>query len=243
MDAARNATRSPSISKVAEPSLAQRFIDACQVLVGSDLRPGEGARVVAQMFEAMPHEGSDRDRHIADAVALRILLRWRVDARRPEDDKAFIEAVRSLLKGAAPALGPQTPLDARHRLMVRRVDVALALIRKSFGDSNFNLRNAAVRLSVSPWYLTKTLKRMTGHGFQWHLHDVRMGEARSLLRTTQLSIKEITGAVGYRYASDFDRLFKSANAMTPCGYRALTCSEPAADASFGNVTSDLWRRR
>jgi transcriptional regulator GlxA family with amidase domain len=52
-----------------------------------------------------------------------------------------------------------------------------------------------------------------------YLHMLRMKQARELLETTFLTVKEITPLVGMRGESHFVQAFKQTFGLTPAGYR------------------------
>ena len=148
----------------------------------------------------------------------------------------------------------QSGREVADRLADRQVAVALGLINRRFQSCEFTLRSAAAELRMSPWHLTRLLKKKTGRGFRWHLQEVRLINARVLLRSTMLSVKEITAAVGYRQVSDFDRIFKARHGLTPTEYRGYATDPRAFTPSVGATTDPppvgkappaeaIWRRR
>lgn len=64
------------------------------------------------------------------------------------------------------------------------------------------------------------VKRHTGHTILWHLHEVRTSRAAELLSRPELSVKEISAAVGYRSTSALDRRFRQYFLASPTIYRA-----------------------
>ena len=74
-----------------------------------------------------------------------------------------------------------------------------------------------VRLSSSR--LGHLFKLQVGHDLEDFLRNARLEKAAELLRTTELSIKEIAAQVGYRHASSLDRGFKHVFGFEPADYR------------------------
>jgi AraC-like DNA-binding protein len=109
--------------------------------------------------------------------------------------------------------------DSTAHLTRLLVSDCLDIVQRRFHDPTLTLRSAARELGVSPWHLSRLITRITGHGFHWHLQQVRLNEASSLLRHTRLLVKEITAAVGYKQVSDLDRAFRSRFGLTPTNYR------------------------
>ncbi|RYU94534.1 helix-turn-helix domain-containing protein [Emticicia agri] len=76
-------------------------------------------------------------------------------------------------------------------------------------------------LSVSPNHLHKCVKATIGKSAHELLEDMRILEAKVLLKQTSMSIGEIAFKLGGFDPSDFSRFFKSKTNMTPRGYRQL----------------------
>ncbi|RIV17849.1 AraC family transcriptional regulator [Fibrisoma montanum] len=78
----------------------------------------------------------------------------------------------------------------------------------------------ADQLNVSARHLSELLKQETGKSAKQSIEDFVLFEARSLLKQTDLSIKEIVYWLGYDDPSYFTRLFRSKTGCTPMEYRA-----------------------
>ncbi len=77
----------------------------------------------------------------------------------------------------------------------------------------------AEKLSVTPNHLLKCVKNTTGKSARELLEEMRILEAKVLLRQTNLSVAEIAFKVGKYEPSDFARFFKSKTNTTPFQYR------------------------
>lgn len=77
-------------------------------------------------------------------------------------------------------------------------------------------------LAVTPDYLNKCVKAVTGKPALELLLDMILMEAKALLRQTPLSISEIAFKVGKEDPSDFTRFFRSKTGHTPSQYRQLS---------------------
>lgn len=95
---------------------------------------------------------------------------------------------------------------------------ALDYINKNYKD-NFTLEDVADTLSVSPFYLSKLIKEITGKNFTDHLTDKRINHAKELLLNTDMTIKEITYEVGFNSQSYFSTIFKKIVGVTPSDYK------------------------
>jgi AraC family transcriptional regulator, transcriptional activator of pobA len=77
----------------------------------------------------------------------------------------------------------------------------------------------AQKLNVTPKNLSEILKNETGRSAKQIIEEFLMFEAKSLLKQTQMSIKEIVFWLGYEDASYFTKYFKSKEGITPLNYR------------------------
>ena len=101
----------------------------------------------------------------------------------------------------------------------RRLRSVLEFIQDNHTDPGLSLRCAAGRVRLSTYHLSRWLKHQTGTGFSQHLRAARVTHASELLQSTDLSVKEIAGAVGYSNTNALDRNFKAAFTTTPQEYR------------------------
>lgn len=74
-------------------------------------------------------------------------------------------------------------------------------------------------LAISPNHLHKCVKLTTGKTAHDLLNEMRILEAKVLLRQTHLSIGEIAFKIGQFESSDFSRFFKKNTNLTPNQYR------------------------
>lgn len=77
------------------------------------------------------------------------------------------------------------------------------------------LEQLADTLYVSPTYLSKVFKESTGMSPINYLIQVRLKHAKELLANEQLTIREISQAVGYQDAYHFSKLFKKYYGVSP----------------------------
>ena len=82
-----------------------------------------------------------------------------------------------------------------------------------------SIAELATRLRLSNRTLGRRFKQATGVSPLAYLQNLRVAEARSLLRSSNLSIGEIAWQVGLQDASHFSRLFRRQVGMTPLQYR------------------------
>ncbi len=77
----------------------------------------------------------------------------------------------------------------------------------------------ADQIHISPKYLSETVKKITGKSPKAWINEMLMNEAKSLLKQTPLSIKEIAFQLGYQDDSYFIKIFKKHEGSTPQEYR------------------------
>ncbi|MDR3695227.1 helix-turn-helix transcriptional regulator [Mucilaginibacter sp.] len=74
-------------------------------------------------------------------------------------------------------------------------------------------------LNVSPGYLSGSLKTLTGHSTQQHIHDRLIEKAKERLSTTRLSVSEIAYELGFEHPQSFSKLFKTKTNLSPLEFR------------------------
>ena len=95
---------------------------------------------------------------------------------------------------------------------------------KRFLEENFTRGitrgDVARNFRRSPQYVSALFKRHSVQSFQRILDDLRIHEAKRLLRSTEYSVKEVAALCGYENGVYFVRRFRELAAMTPGRYRA-----------------------
>ena len=79
----------------------------------------------------------------------------------------------------------------------------------------------ADRFQLSPRSLNRRFKQAANTTPLQYLQDLRIAQAKELLKQSNLVISEIADRVGYQDASYFTGLFKKINSVTPKEYRRL----------------------
>lgn len=94
-------------------------------------------------------------------------------------------------------------------------------IMKYLGD-NFQtatLANTAEKFGYNPDYLSMRFKKITGETFRHKLLSIRLEKAADLLLSTEMTVDQISEAVGFHDKSWFMHKFKEHYEMTPGEYR------------------------
>lgn len=106
----------------------------------------------------------------------------------------------------------------------RRVAKAISYIKENSHRSSLSLGEVAEAVRLSTWHLDRLLRQRSGSCYREHLLRARIEHALRLLDEAEMSIKEISAAVGYSYLSEFDRRFKQVLKMTPSQWRSRFAS-------------------
>jgi len=77
----------------------------------------------------------------------------------------------------------------------------------------------AGKLNISPNYLSGLLKVLTGRNTQQHIQDKMIEKAKEKISTTELSVSEISYALGFEHPQSFSRLFKAKTGLSPLAFR------------------------
>lgn len=99
-------------------------------------------------------------------------------------------------------------------------------ITRSFFDLLFHhyetKRNVAFyadKLCITPKYLTTVVKSVTDYSVQNWINEVVLIEARRQIKTTELTIQQISERLHFPTASSFVRFFRMHTGHTPLYYR------------------------
>jgi AraC-like DNA-binding protein len=76
-------------------------------------------------------------------------------------------------------------------------------------------------LNLSPNYLSRLLKTLSGKSTQEFIHEKLMQLAKEKLSTTALSVNEIAYSLGFEHPQSFGKLFKKKTDLTPLEFRKL----------------------
>ena len=86
-------------------------------------------------------------------------------------------------------------------------------------DQPISLEQMARHVSLSPYHFSRLFKRETGYTPHQYLVIVRINAAKYYLKSTNLSIKQITQRCGFSSESNFCAVFKRFTGHTPGAYR------------------------
>lgn len=95
------------------------------------------------------------------------------------------------------------------------LDSVIAYVNRYFADCETCLASTAMHFGLTEKYLSAFFKEKAGVNFSAYLEDLRMRKAFELLRSTAMTIEEISRAVGYNSAKSFSRAFYRREGVTP----------------------------
>ncbi|TYP73303.1 helix-turn-helix domain-containing protein [Paenibacillus methanolicus] len=109
------------------------------------------------------------------------------------------------------------------------VEAVKAYVGAHLAD-DLSLDAVAAHVYLSPKYLSKMFKEETGVGYTDYVTRKRMERALELVRTSQLTVEQIAGDVGYGTPAYFIKKFKETYGATPKNYvRTLLKQEEPID--------------
>ncbi|MEO5909252.1 MAG: helix-turn-helix transcriptional regulator [Pelobium sp.] len=99
------------------------------------------------------------------------------------------------------------------------------LLIEYFNEDNLStnglptVQHISEQLNISPNYLSRLLKTLTGQTTKLFIQDKLIEFAKQKLSTTALSINEIAFELGFEYPQSFSKLFKAKTNLTPMEFR------------------------
>ncbi|MEK6337375.1 MAG: helix-turn-helix transcriptional regulator [Acidobacteriota bacterium] len=94
----------------------------------------------------------------------------------------------------------------------------IEVLSKNFSEQGLNLSSVALKLSISPKRLSKILNNHVGISFRELLRQVRIEEAKRMLRANQHSVKEVAARVGFADSHYFSKTFKEVTGQYASNY-------------------------
>ena len=123
-------------------------------------------------------------------------------------------------------------LEALHLACDRRIrqtmpcstplrDEVLGYIRTHYMNQELSAEQICRALGYSKSRVFAAFTSSDGDSLLSTISSVRVDNAKTLLRTTTLSVSEISGRVGYHNVNTFLRVFKKYESITPGQYRQM----------------------
>jgi len=108
----------------------------------------------------------------------------------------------------------------------RRIVVAARLLSKQIAKPTDGVVEVAALLHLSSSRFRHLFKQETGITPRRYIKQLRLQEAKQLLETSPLSVKEVTARVGVNDVSHFVRDFKAAFGLNPSELRRRMAENP-----------------
>ncbi|MBP1962405.1 helix-turn-helix domain-containing protein [Paenibacillus aceris] len=100
----------------------------------------------------------------------------------------------------------------------RKISTIVRFINTHFAES-MRLEELAERFEISPAYLSRMFKEITGFSLVEYVNLVRVQEAQRLLTETKVKVIVIAEQVGFGSLVQFGRVFRQITKTTPLRYR------------------------
>ena len=89
------------------------------------------------------------------------------------------------------------------------------IVDAKLNDPNFNVEALCKQLHISRPTLSRKIKALTGRSLNVYIRSLRLNKARQLLKTTNLSVKEVGFEVGIFNPTFFSRTYLEEFGETP----------------------------
>ena len=99
------------------------------------------------------------------------------------------------------------------------VKEATEYVEQNISDSDLSVESLSTALSMSRVHLYKKLLSLTGNTPSEFIRLIRLRRAEQLLRQSQLSVAEISYAVGFNNPRYFSKYFREMYGMTPSQFK------------------------
>ena len=135
------------------------------------------------------------------------------------EDTGRVWAVNGLIMAHFASLLRVLDTTAHHIHESFKVARARQMVTTRLADQDLSVARLAEWLQCNPDYLSHLFHKETGVPLTRYINEQRMAQAKLLLESTSLSIKEIALAAGYSDAGYFARVFFQATGTTPTRFR------------------------
>lgn len=95
----------------------------------------------------------------------------------------------------------------------------ISLMKHNLADKGLCLKSIGYEVGMNPTYLGQLFRNEMGMLFTKHLTELRIGEAKRLLDTTDNRVQDIADLVGFSNQSYFNKVFKKYTGSTPMEYK------------------------
>lgn len=128
-------------------------------------------------------------------------------------DSEIVQSLRNIM--------PISPCAHLHKGLT--YDTVLKVIRvlsEKYSDPQLDLAQVARELPISSKRLSRILNQQVGVSFRQLLRDMRIEEAKRILKSRQYSVKEVAARVGFSDSHYFSRSFRESTGQKAMEYQA-----------------------
>lgn len=108
--------------------------------------------------------------------------------------------------------------SAAERPRNETIDQICAYLAENYAQK-LSLSEVATQFYLSPYYLSRLFRRVTGQSIVDYINSRRLEAAQRLLETTDLSISAVAEQTGFSTATHFRRVFREEMGVGPLQYR------------------------
>ncbi|MBS6398192.1 MAG: response regulator [Clostridiales bacterium] len=221
--------RMPSPSSIHEQNFLEKYLR--QITHAIELMSEEEAEeAIREMRELVRNVRNVRGYEIAELVhACGSLFISQIEAKtRGEIEKQFAERCEQC--GSVEELVQELSLlqtkyiEARKQKdqdeMARYIRQAKQYIQNHYSEQ-ITQEEVSAAVGLCPAYFSRLFKKEEGEVFSRYLTNVRMEQAKTLLRETNYPVAEICRRVGYNDTKHFNKVFESFTGAKPATYRKV----------------------
>jgi len=99
-------------------------------------------------------------------------------------------------------------------------DKIIKFINTNYHDPKLSLDSIQSNLGYSPYKVSQVLKKRIQLSFKQYINNIRITEAKRLLKETDLQVMEVAYKTGYNTITHFNKVFKDIVGETPNSFRS-----------------------
>lgn len=179
--------------------------EICDVLLDPNMSPETGAIVACDLASLFP----DLTHHVTSSA------------------QVFCGALRQCVEQLAATFCEPTGLQPGDPAGVRARQDLAATIEQMLEEPDFGISTISEKYGMSDSAFSHMFKRTFGITFILYVNTVKIQRAKTLLIETNLSLDAVALRLGYSSASNFTRMFKKHEGITPGTYRQLSRGDGA----------------
>ena len=146
---------------------------------------------------------------------IRTLLEMMASARTEQDYPGPLYLLLILHYVEQECIAESSAVARPHNETVEQICAYLAANYRQ----KFSLTEVAAQFYLSPYYLSRLFRRVTGQSIVDYINNRRIEAAQKLLETTELSISAVAEQTGFASAAHFRRVFREVMGTGPLQYR------------------------